>query len=816
MMLKRSVVLGLGLVVLLMTLPGQAAEPFMPHWVWTKAHAIPKETTSEGSGYFSIVEGQNGKLYIGTAKYRHNAYLVEFDPTTKKMNVVVDAHKEIGTEATGFAAQAKIHTRNNVGQSGKIYFGTKQGYPKEGETRKDYLGGYPMIYDPKTQTTRVYDIPIPHHGVISVTPDESRGLAYISTSSDERPTDSTHFMVLDIETGKYKDLMDCKHMYAFVVVDHKGRAYHPILGGNIARYNPDTQKLKRLKQTIDGSPIGKDSLLAHPTGHPINWDISPDRKTLYSVAMSGNQLYQYDLTTDGDTLNGVSLGPLVANAEKTDCRAMCVAPDGTVWAGVAVTMADKKQRLHVVSYRPGDKAARDYGPLAISNPDYTEFKDKNGKLMQWHHGVHQPEGEPLQPRYVVMGICAAKSGSVYVTTLYPFTVHEIKIPRVAGVTTVYYHNSHSDVLLSRLLQTDTLNFTGDVPPLDLASLYIDQFPKSDVGRQFSKDYQVPLYPSISKALTRGTGKLAVDGVMLIAEHGDYPESETGQIEYPKRRMFREITDTFRNSGKVVPVFSDKHLSDNWVDAKWIYDTAQEMKIPMMAGSSLPVLWRYPPIDVKRDAKVKEIVAISYHRLDTYGFHALEMVQALAERRKGGETGIQSVQCRVGDAVWEAEKDGVYDRKLLDAALSRLKARPLPTGKRIEELVREPVLFTINYRDGLKANVFTLNPAISEWAAAWREDEEPEIRSTLFWTQEARPYHHFNYFLRGIEKMMQTGKPTWPVERTLLTTGVLDAALISKRNGGKLLPTPHLNIPYQSDWDWQQPLPPPPGRGSREQ
>ena len=127
-----------------------------------------------------------------------------------------------------------------------------------------------------------------------------------------------------------------------------------------------------------------------------------------------------------------------------------------------------------------------------------------------------------------------------------------------------------------------------------------------------------------------------------------------------------------------------------------------------------------------------------------------------------------------------------------------------------------MLFTINYRDGLKANIFTLNPAISEWAVAWREDDKPDIRSTLFWTQEARPYHHFNYLLQGIEKMMHTGRPTWPVERTLMTTGVLDAVLMSKRDGGRLLPTPHLKFSYQSAWDWQQPPPPPPGRPSREQ
>ena len=167
------------------------------------------------------------------------------------------------------------------------------------------------------------------------------------------------------------------------------------------------------------------------------------------------------------------------------------------------------------------------------------------------------------------------------------------------------------------------------------------------------------------------------------------------------------------------MFIDKHLADNWTDAKWIYDTAKELNAPLMAGSSLPVLWRYPPDDVRRGAKLQEIVAVSYHTLDAYGFHALEIVQALAERRAGGETGVASVQCLTGKAVWEAEKSGVYDRRLLDEALSRLKERPLPPGKKIEELVTEPVLFVIHYRDGLRANVFTLNHAVGEWAAAWR-------------------------------------------------------------------------------------------------
>jgi sugar lactone lactonase YvrE len=391
------------------------------------AYAIPKHTTSEQSGYFSIIEGLDGRVYIGTAKYRHNAFLVEFDPRTKKLRVVVDAHKEIGTSATGFAAQAKIHTRNNVGASGKIYFGTKQGYPKDGEKRSDYAGGYPMVYDPATGKTRVYDIPVTHHGIISVTPDESRGVAYVSTCDDARPIESTWFLKLDLSTGRYRKSMDCAHMYAFIVVDHLGRAYHPVLGGNIARYDPDSGAYLVLKQSIDGKPPKKESLLADPKSHPINWDISPDRKTLYAVAMSGNQLYSYDLTANGETVRGKSLGKLIDGAKKTDCRAMCVAADGVVWAGVATTHADGKTSLRVVSYNPQrDKSPVDRGAIEISNPKYTSFTGADGKPLPYHHGVTRRDDGALVPRYTIMGICAAREGTVYLTTLYPFTLHAIR------------------------------------------------------------------------------------------------------------------------------------------------------------------------------------------------------------------------------------------------------------------------------------------------------------------------------------------------------------------------------------------------------
>jgi hypothetical protein len=412
--------------LLVLACSGVLAQGADPAWLQATAYAVPKDTTNQGSGYFSIVCGQNGKLYIGTAKYGVNAFLVEFDPATKQMRVVVDCMKEIGSDAKGFAAQSKIHTRNNVGASGKIYFGTKQGYPEKNEQRTDYPGGYPMVFDPKTGKTRVYPIPVPHHGIISIVPDEARGVAYISTCDDARPIESTHFMVLNLETGKYRDLMDCQHMYAFVVVDYLGRAYHPILGGDIARYDPRSDKLERLKQTIDGQPPSRESLLADPKSHPINWDTSPDGKTLYAVAMSGNQLYRYDLTAEGDTLPGKSVGKLIADAKATDCRALSVGPKGEVCAAVTATTGLGTSIFYVVTYKPGTAAPVNHGPVAIRNPDYTEFKDKDGKALPWHHGIRKLADGTVTTNYTILGVTQAQDGKVYGLSLAPLTLLQIQ------------------------------------------------------------------------------------------------------------------------------------------------------------------------------------------------------------------------------------------------------------------------------------------------------------------------------------------------------------------------------------------------------
>ena len=376
--------------------------------------------------------------------------------------------------------------------------------------------------------------------------------------------------------------------------------------------------------------------------------------------------------------------------------------------------------------------------------------------------------------------------------------------RVAGVVTVYRPNSHADVILGRLLKTETLDGRGRVSRLKLVSLYVDQQPEKDLSQDLSREYGFRLSTTIRDALTHGSPQLAVDGVLVIAEHGDYPISLTEQVLYPKRRFFEEVLATFAETDAVVPIFSDKHLADNTPDALWIYNTVRERGVPLMAGSSITSTWRSPASDTPRGQSLSEIMVLSYGPLDAYGFHGLDLLQSLAERRAGGETGVRQVRCLSGAAVWQAVSTGELSEPLLMSALGRMKRRSVASLDELQQRVREPVAFLVDYRDGTRGAVVTLNGAIAEWTAAWQLRESAEASSTVIDLQDEPPYMHFGHLLRGIEPFMVSREPTWPVERTLFSTLLLDAALTSRAQSGAVIATPDLQRSYVSRWNWSQP------------
>ncbi len=368
---------------------------------------------------------------------------------------------------------------------------------------------------------------------------------------------------------------------------------------------------------------------------------------------------------------------------------------------------------------------------------------------------------------------------------------------VAAVVTEYRQNSHADVIVGKILEGFDQK-GGPGPALKLVSLFTDQVPKADLSRGLAEKHGFRIASTIDEALTLGTDRLQVAGVLSIAEHGDYPTTpDTKQHMYPRRRFFDAIAETFRRVGQVVPVFNDKHLAYRWSDAKHMVDLAARMKIPFMAGSSVPVALRRPAVALPLGCEIEGALAIGHGGYESYGFHAIEALQCMVERRVGGETGVAAIRVLRGDEIPQARERGEWSEELFAAALKTTPGTPAPDLKR---LAKSAAFYQLEYRDGLKATVAMANGISSQFGFAARLRGQREPVATWFELQEERPFSHFGHLTRAIDHMIHTGQPAYPVERTLLTTGVLDAVMHSLAEDGKRRETPELDVRYQpADW-----------------
>lgn len=375
-------------------------------------------------------------------------------------------------------------------------------------------------------------------------------------------------------------------------------------------------------------------------------------------------------------------------------------------------------------------------------------------------------------------------------------------PKIAAILTEYRPNSHADVIVTKLLQGIPTDRELREPRVEIVSMYVDQFADNDLSRDLSAKHDVPIFPSIVSALTLGGDSLAVDGVLLIGEHGDYAWNEKDQQLYPRKYFMEQICGVFATSGRAVPVFNDKHLSYNWHDARWMVDRAAQLGAPFMAGSTVPLGWRSPWLEHELGTELTEAVALGFSGLDVYGFHTLEGLQCMVERRKGGETGVAAVTCLEGDAIWAAADAGAWWLDLADAACAATPAgaefdgAETEDGKRLRALFTKPALFLLEYRDGFRGAILMEQDkqgSFRTFGYAARVDDA--IQATEIHLQGGANHAHFSYLSLNIEEMFLSGKPTYPVERTLLTTGVLEAALDSRYQGHVRLETPHLDVAY---------------------
>jgi hypothetical protein len=365
---------------------------------------------------------------------------------------------------------------------------------------------------------------------------------------------------------------------------------------------------------------------------------------------------------------------------------------------------------------------------------------------------------------------------------------------VAAVVTEYRWYAHADVVCGRLLGGYSANGRWTAPRTKLVSLYRAQTPRNDMAPDLSARHGFKIYPSIREALTLGGSRLAVDAVCFIGEHGDYPTNDVGQKLYPRFELFSEILDVYEASGRGVPTFFDKHFSYDWRLAKKMFDRARKIGFPLIAGSSLPVALRRPEFQPKLNTPMVEAACVGYGPLDAYGFHLLESLQCLVERRKGGETGVREVETIEGDAIaaW-LDGQGAWAKTLLQKAYDVQGAGPAGA---LMSRAKTPVLFCVHYNDGFRTAALMLSPSGNDRSVAIRVPGQTEPLTALVGVDTERPLPHFDGLVRCIEETFVTGKELYPPERTLLTTGILSYAFESRRKRGPVL-TPELSVTYHA-------------------
>jgi hypothetical protein len=380
--------------------------------------------------------------------------------------------------------------------------------------------------------------------------------------------------------------------------------------------------------------------------------------------------------------------------------------------------------------------------------------------------------------------------------------------RIAIVATIYKYLSHAQHIGDRFLIGYPFAGEWHKPNVEVVSLYVDQKPDGDLSTARAKEFGFKVYPTIAEAVCCGGSKLAVDAVLIIGEHGDYPRNEKGQVLYPRYEFFEQVAKVFEAERRAVPVYNDKHLSYSFEKAKKMVETSHRLGFPMLAGSSLPVTWRLPDLELPHDCRIEDALMVGNGGSDPMDYHALEAMQCMLERRHGGETGIKSVQMLEGPAVWKAGDEGRWSKELLTSALSRSdtpqgltvkdgRTQDLVASGELQKIVEKPSAYFIEYRDGLKATMLMLNGGVTDFNFAARIKGNPRIQSTQFFLSPVPNVTYSACLVSKIEQMIMTGAAPYPVERTLIVSGMLESCLTSRLKGSTRLDTPHLSVAYRA-------------------
>ena len=338
------------------------------------------------------------------------------------------------------------------------------------------------------------------------------------------------------------------------------------------------------------------------------------------------------------------------------------------------------------------------------------------------------------------------------------------------------------------------------PAMDVVSLYVDQTPDADQSRERAAEFGFRIYPSIAETLRCGGERLAVDGVLMLAGQGNDSSSGPSGTD-----LVEPMVRVFEQDRGSVPVYWDEPLG--LAQARKMAEASRQLKFPVLAGSSLPMTWRLPPLELPAGSRVEQalMAGIGFGRSDRY--RALETLQAVVERRRGGETGVRSVQAVAGQAVWRAGSSGGWSRELLKAAVARsdsLQGETLKDGRprdlvgsgELPRLVEDPEACLVDYSDGMSAAVLMLNGAVGDFTFAARLRDVSEVASTQFLLSPEPNRAGSACLAARIEDLIQSGRSPVRPERAWIAAGILDRWMESRKNGGVTLETPELRLEYR--------------------
>ena len=374
---------------------------------------------------------------------------------------------------------------------------------------------------------------------------------------------------------------------------------------------------------------------------------------------------------------------------------------------------------------------------------------------------------------------------------------EQKQPRIACLVTFWgAPGSHADWIITKLL--DGYWWQGGHTPsrVDVVSVYIHQFDTSELGQKVCKSKDIPIFKTVGEAVTLGGKELAVDGVVIVGEHGNYPTDLKGHWLLPRWWIYQQVINVFEESKRSVPVFNDKHLSYNWDDSKWMFDKSRELSFPLTGGSSIPYYFRKPEIELAIDTPINNSIVVGGASDEGAIFHCIDVLQAFVDRREGGETGVKSVQSIQGPETWKWLERNPWAGRLLDSVAKSFDLKP----GYFQENAQAKVCI-VEYHDRTKAAVISGRSVGWTYACELEGQKEPTIISMLGWPGPYSQYHASNAQPHWITEMMVTRKEPYNAERLLLSTGIVNHYMESNWENGRYSPvgrrieTPFMNMTY---------------------